>query len=310
MKILISTSSFAKDSDEPLNILKNNLKDSDEIILNPHHRKLTPEETKELLKDIDGLIAGTEKLNKEVLAQANNLKVISRCGAGMDNVDVDFAKEKGIKVFRTPQAPALAVAELTLGLMLDSLRYITFMDKLIRSDRWDKKMGRLLSEKTIGIVGMGSIGKTLIKLLKPFNCKILAYDITPDNNFAEENKILYTDIKNLLMQCDIISVHLSLSAETKNFFNEEKFNLMKKDAVFINTSRGEVVDETALYNSLKENKISFAALDVYNEEPYKGKLKELSNVILSCHVGSYAKEARIKMEIEAVHNLLEGLKKK
>ena len=304
MKIAITTSSFGEYDCLPLENLR---KRKYEIILNPFGRTLTENEIKELLIDIDGLIAGTEPLTQNVISRAKNLKVISRCGIGIDNIDIEAVNVKGIKLYRTPEGPAIAVAELTLGFMLDSLRKISYMSKKICYGSWEKKMGRLLTGKTLGIVGMGTIGKKLATILKPFNCKILAMDHITDSEFAKENNIDYVSLDELLGGSDIITLHLPLDNETRGLFDTKLFSQMKEDAIFINTSRGGIVDEDALYDALEGGKIGHACLDVYRNEPYNGRLRDLDNVTLTCHVGSYAKEARVKMEMQAVENLLNGL---
>jgi D-3-phosphoglycerate dehydrogenase len=303
MKVLISTTSFGNDDRTPLNLLE---KKGFDIIFNPVQRKLEEKEIKDLIRDVDGLIAGTESLSEDVLKNADNLKVISRCGSGIDNVNIRFAETKNIKIYAT-KSPAIAVAELTLGLMIDALRNISQLDRKIRSGKWGKSMGTLLTGKTIGIVGMGNIGKSLVNLLKPFNCIILAYDVLQDDEFANKQDISYTHLNTLLNESDIISVHLPLTENTRSLFNKEKFSTMKKDSIFINTSRGEIINENDLYDALKSGKIRFACLDVFNKEPYNGKLLELENTVLTPHIGAYAREERVKMEIESVQNLLKGL---
>ena len=302
-KILISTSSFGKYNKTLIETLK-----SEEfmITLNPYGRQLKESEIKELLNSVDGLIAGTEPITRDVIYSAENLKVISRCGIGIDNVDIEAVNERGIKFYRTPEGPSLAVAELTLGLILDSLRYISYLNRKVRSGGWEKRMGRLFTGKTVGIVGMGTIGKKLVTLIKPFDCKILACDHVVDVGFAKENRIDYVHLDELLRESDIVTLHLPLDNDTKRLFNKNLFLQMKERAIFINTSRGDIVEEEDLYEILKEGKIAYACLDVYRDEPYTGKLKELDNVTLTCHVGSYAKEARVAMERQAVENLIKG----
>ena len=303
-KILISTSSFGKYDKSLIEALKR----KDFIVtLNPHGRELKECEIKELLNGVDGLIAGTEPLTRNVICSAQNLKVISRCGIGIDNIDLEAMKERGISLYRTPEGPALAVAELTLGFILDSLRYISYLSKKIRSGGWEKKMGRLFTGKTVGIVGMGTIGKRLTTFLRPFNCKILARDHVTDMEFARENSINYVHLGELLKESDIVTLHLPLENDTEGLFERNHFLQMKDGAIFINTSRGKIVDEDDLYDVLSDGKIAHACLDVYRNEPYTGKLKKLDNVTLTCHVGSYAKEARMKMEEQAVENLLKEL---
>ncbi len=302
-KVLISTSSFGKYDKTPLDALK---REKYRISFNPYGRELRESEIMELLTGVDGLIAGTEPLTRNVIYSAQNLKVISRCGIGIDNIDLEAMKERGIRLYRTPEGPALAVAELTLGLILDSLRHISYLSNKVRSGGWEKRMGRLFTGKTVGIIGMGTIGKRLTTLLKPFNCEILARDHLPDKKFAKENNVNYVQLDELLCESDIVTLHLPLDSNTNGLFNRNLFSQMKNGAIFINTSRGKIVDEDDLYDVLREGKIAHACLDVYKNEPYTGKLKELDNATLTCHVGSYAKEARIEMEQQAIENLLKG----
>jgi D-3-phosphoglycerate dehydrogenase len=297
LKVFISTSSFAKDDNRPLDMLK---KAGLEISLNPYGRKLSEDEIGYFLHDADYLIAGTEPLTHRVLESAKRLKVISRCGTGLDNVDIKAADKIGIKVYNTPYGPTLSVAELTIGLMLDVLRYISKMDRDIRSGIWKKYTGNLLSEKKVGIIGFGKIGRKVAELLIPFGCEIIYCDIkTNDTGLNFKN----ASLDEILRTSDIISIHVS---SKEQIIGKEEFKKIKKGAWIINVSRGEVIDETELYNALKEGHLSGAALDVFEEEPYTGLLKELDNVILTPHIGSYAKEGRINMEIEAVKNLLDG----
>jgi len=302
-KILISTSSFGKDDITPLEYCRQ----GNEVILNPFGRKLTSDELIELASEVDGIIAGTEYIDKTVLEKLPKLKVISRCGVGMDNIDLDTAAELGVKVYNTADAPTLAVAELTVGLMLALLRRITLSDHGLRNSIWNKHMGSLLSGKNVGIIGFGRIGKKVAELLLPFRVNIAYYDIAPqDVKFPCQLRPL----EELLSWADIITLHCSTSHGAKTIIGKEELKQMKKGAYLINTSRGGLVDEEALYLSLKEGHLSAAALDVYEKEPYTGPLRELENIILTPHVGSYAKESRIEMEMQAVRNLLEGLKNK
>jgi len=303
MKVLITTSSFAAYSTEPLDQL---IHQGYEAILNPFRTKITKEQAIQLYKeDVDGVIAGTEIIDKEILASARRLKVISRCGSGVDNIDIAFAKKKGIKVFTTPDAPTNAAAELTVGLILSLLRWIPSISREMHNGSWNKKMGGLLQSKNIGIVGFGRIGKQTAKLLKSFDVKILYCDPVVDvkglNNFRK------VSLCELLSSSDIVSLHLSYSEENHKLISQKEFSLMKEGAFLVNISRGGIVDEQALYDVLKSGHLAGAALDVFENEPYNGVLKELNNVILTPHIGSYAKESRIEMEIEAVRNLLHGL---
>lgn len=301
-KVFISTTSFAKDDPAPLKLLKDAGLD---VSLNPFARKLSEKEISGFLTDIDYLIAGTEPLTRRVLESANKLKIISRVGVGLDNVDLGAAKDLDIKVFNAPHGPTQAVAELTVGLILDLLRMSGSMDRDIRKGVWKKRMGNLLKGKRVGIIGFGRIGQRVAEILMPFGVEISYYDISAAKRSPG---CVFKPFKELLRWADIITLHCSATEDGRPIIGKEELKDIKKGAWLINTSRGGLVDERSLYTSLKEGYLSGAALDVFEEEPYKGPLAELDNVILTPHIGSYAKEARIKTEIDAAENLLTGLK--
>ena len=303
-KVFISTSSFSEFSKVPLELLEDN---NIQFVFNNKGRKLSLEETSSILKKYDAVIAGTETYNKEILQKLPYLKVISRLGVGIDNIDLINAKQKGIKIYKTQTTPAPAVAELVLGLMLDLARKISHQNNTLKSGTWKKEMGNLLQGKTLGIVGLGTIGKTLVKLVKGFNFNILAFDLYQDELFAKNFGVNYCNLDTLLGKSDIVSIHLNLTNETNQLMDATKIRKMKPDSILINASRGEMIDEKMLYAALKEKRIMGAGLDVFNNEPYSGPLTGLDNVILTPHIGSYAKELRIQMEIEAVENLIRGL---
>jgi len=302
--IFIATSTFAVHSAEPVKILEG---EGGNIMFNPLSQKLTSNELIKYAHNATGIIAGTELYTEDVFKQLSTLKVISRLGVGMDNIDQDNAKQKGIKIYKTQTTPALAVAELVIGFMLDLSRKISHQNNLLKSGTWKKQMGNLLHGKTLGIIGLGSIGKTLVKLVKGFNFNIMAFDLFQDEQFAKDHCVNYCDLDTLLSESDIISIHLNLTDETNQLMNAEQISKMKPESILINASRGEMINEEALYKALKEKKILGAGLDVFNDEPYSGALTELENVILTPHIGSYARELRIQMEIEAVENLIRGL---
>lgn len=258
-----------------------------------------------LLQDVDGLIAGTEILARKVLSNATRLKVISRCGTGLDNVDLEAAAELGIHVCNTPDAHVDAVAELTLAGILNVLRRITYADRAIRHGEWEKPMGGLLRGKTVGIIGLGRIGKALVKLLHPFEVMILANDPCQDKAFAQQYSVRYFPLNNLLAKADIITIHLSYSSDIHHLLDRSRLALMKPGAILVNCARGGLVDEQPLYEFLKENKLAGAYLDTFEQEPYRGPLTELQNVVFTPHIGSYAAECRLRMETEAVENLLQ-----
>lgn len=311
-KIVVTTTSFAKYDKKPLELLKGK---GFEVVLNPYERVLKKDEVIKLCKGATGIIAGTEHLDADtleslakvvtpqssVLGHYSSLKVVSRCGSGLDNVDINAANSLGIKIFNTPDAPTLAVAELTVGLMLDLLRKVSQMDRDLREGRWQKRMGNLLSGKRVGIKGFGRIGRKVAELLSPFGCEIAYADPFVEDGLLGLRRL---SLRDLFVWADIITIHVGIR---ERLIGERELQLMKKGGWLINTSRGGVVDEPVLCEYLKNGHLSGAAIDVFEEEPYAGPLRELDNVIITPHVGSYAKESRVEMELQAVKNLLEGL---
>ena len=300
--MIATTSSFARESPEALELMEN---EGLKIILNPWGRKLKEEELSKLLKDHRpvGLLAGTEPITREVLdAAKDHLRIISRVGVGWDNVDREAARQMGIRVSRTSGVLTQAVAELTIGLILSALRSISSNDRLIREGKWHKTMGGLLSGKIVGIIGFGHIGQRVGELVTAFGAKVLYYDPQPmDAPWAQA-----VTLPELLAQAEIITIHAS--GREKILGPDELKNICKRGVLLVNTARGGLIDESALQECLKNGKVSFACLDVFEDEPYCGPLCSLENVILTPHVGSYAREARVLMERTAVENLLNGLR--
>jgi len=303
-KILISPTSFGKCGSQPLEFLKNNY----EIVLNPFGRKMTPDEIIKHGRDCVGIIAGVEPLNATVLESLPHLRCISRCGSGIDTVDIEKAKELDIVVKNTPYGPTRAVAELTIGLIFDVLRQISSRDRSIRNGKWNKQMGFLLKDKTVGVLGLGRIGRTVAELLLKLDAKVIGSDINPDKDWLKKTKIPLVSFDELIKKSDILCVHVSSSPSGKCLIGKKELKSMKKDSYIVNLSRGGIVDEKALYNALKNKHLAGAAIDVFQQEPYKGPLIELDNIVITPHIGSYAKESRLEMEIEAVENLLDVLK--
>jgi len=305
-KILITTSSFAKEGYSPLKLLQDA---GYEVILNPYGRKLSENEVLSLLLETKpvGMIAGVEPLTARVLKQAEFLKVISRCGIGLDNVDLNAAKDKGIAVLNTPDGPTQAVAELTVGLIFDLLRRISYLDRELRNGNWRKETGSLLQGKKVGIIGLGRIGKRVAELLLALGAKVAGTEINPDFQWLKMNQIPLVSLEEILKESDILCLHISYTADNKHLIGKTEIELMKKGAYLLNLSRGNVVDEDALYLALTSGHLSGAALDVFDQEPYTGPLTKLDNVVLTPHIGSYAKESRLEMEMQAVKNLLSVL---
>lgn len=301
-KVVISTSSFDVDHNPPVQHL---LSRGASIIGNSHGRKLTEDEAVALLgDDTVGMIAGIEPLTERVLSSAKSLKVISRCGSGLDSVDLEAAKRHGITVFNTPEAPAQAVAELTLGLMLAALRLICETDRLLHVGKWPRTQGRLLAAQRVGIVGLGRVGRRVARLCQAFDATVVAHD-----SFVKEAPagVELVPLEKLLGEVDIVSLHLTYDADTHHLLGKNAFAHMKTGAIVVNTARGGLIDEAALADALTTGHLSAAALDVFEEEPYHGPLLECNNAILTSHIGSLARESRQRMELEAAENLVRGM---
>jgi D-3-phosphoglycerate dehydrogenase len=242
------------------------------------------------------VVRGRTKLVKELIEKADNCQIIARVGVGLDNIDEDAAKVKNIRVINAVEGAITAVAELVVGLMLSMAREIPRADREIRNGNWIKKemMGSELKGKYLGIIGLGNIGKRLGRLARALNMNIIGYDIVPINEeFSKEVGLMKADLDTLLASSDYVSLHVPLLDSTKHMINAEKLRLMKKTAHIVNTSRGGVIDEEALYNALKEGNLESAALDVFEIEPATGnKLANLPNFIATPHIGAQTKEAQ------------------
>jgi D-3-phosphoglycerate dehydrogenase / 2-oxoglutarate reductase len=304
-KIAVTTSSFARESAEPMRLLE---AAGYAVAVNPHGRKLTKPETVEFLKDADAVVAGTEALDKEVVSQLPKLRAISRVGTATDNVDKAYAAERGIPVFNTPDGPTNGVAELALGGLLALLRRIPQSDASIRAGGFEKPMGNLLRGKTVGIVGMGRIGKAFARLLVPFEVKILALDPVRDEAFATQTGARYVTLEEMLPLADVISFHLAGSPKAA-ILGAVELARMKPTAVLVNAARGGWIDEAALADALRDGKLGGAYLDVFSKEPYQGPLTRIPNTVLTAHIGSYALECRVQMEIDAVQQVIDYFQK-
>lgn len=302
--VAISTSSFAGESSQPLDLLRQH---GFEVRLNPHGRQLTPDEARGFLDGVVGLVAGTEKLGAELLRASTGLKAISRVGVGMDSIDLAAARELGIAVINTPDAHVDAVAELTLAGLLGALRLVPDCHANIRAGTWKKPMGRLLRGKTVGLIGFGRVGRAFARLLQPFECPILAFDPVRDDGAAEALGVRYCALEALLPACDVVSLHLPYAVSAHHIVGAAQLAAMRDDAVLVNASRGGLVDEEALAAFLNSHPRAAAYLDCFETEPYRGPLCQLPNAFLTAHIGSYAREARERMEREAVENLLRAL---
>jgi len=260
--------------------------------------EITPEQIAEKIGNFQVVVVrGRTKLSRELIEKADKCKIIARVGVGLDNIDEEAAKEKNIRVINAVEGATTAVAELVIGLMLSMAREITRADREIRNGNWIKKelMGSELKGKYLGIIGLGNIGKRLGRLARSLNMNIIGYDVIPiDDEFSKEVGLMKADLGTLLSSADYVSLHVPLLDSTHHMINAEKLKLMKNTARIINTSRGGVIDEEALYNSLKEGNIAGAALDVFEVEPATGnKLTTLPNFVATPHMGAQTKEAQL-----------------
>jgi len=260
--------------------------------------EITPEQIAEKIGTFEVVVVRSRtKMTRELVEKANKCKIIARVGVGLDNVDQDAAKEKNIRVINAVEGAITAVAELVIGLMLSMAREIPRADREIRNGNWIKKelMGSELKGKYLGIVGLGNIGKRLGRLARALNMNIIGYDVTPiDDEFSKEVGLMKADLDTLLSSADYVSFHVPLLDSTRHMINAEKLKMMKNTARIINTARGGVIDEEALYNSLKEGSLAGAALDVFEVEPATGnKLITLPNFIATPHMGAQTKEAQL-----------------
>ncbi len=260
--------------------------------------EITPEQIAEKIGNFQVVVVrGRTKLSRELIEKADKCKIIARVGVGLDNIDEEAAKEKNIRVINAVEGATTAVAELVIGLMLSMAREIPRADREIRNGNWIKKelMGSELKGKYLGIIGLGNIGKRLGRLARALNMNIIGYDVIPiDDEFSKEVGLMKADLGTLLSSADYVSLHVPLLDSTHHMINAEKLKLMKNTARIINTSRGGVIDEEALYNSLKEGNIAGAALDVFEVEPATGnKLTTLPNFVATPHMGAQTKEAQL-----------------
>ena len=260
--------------------------------------EITPEQVAEKIGNFEVVVVRSRtKMTRELIAKADKCKIIARVGIGLDNIDQEAAKEKNIRVINAVEGAITAVAELVIGLMISMAREIPRADREIRNGNWIKKelMGSELKGKYLGIVGLGNIGKRLGRLARALNMNIIGYDVIPiDDEFSKEVGLMKADLDTLLSSADYVSFHVPLLDSTRHMINAEKLKMMKNTARIINTSRGGVIDEEALYNSLKDGSLAGAALDVFEVEPAtENKLITLPNFIATPHSGAQTKEAQL-----------------
>jgi D-3-phosphoglycerate dehydrogenase len=305
-RVLITTIPFGEVSRRPLDLLEEAGVD---YTVNPIGRKLREHELAELIGHCEVLIAGTEPITDRVLSLASRLRLIARVGIGLDSVDLVAAREKNILVSYTPDAPAPAVAELVMGLALSSLRHIACADRGIRNGVWYRFMGQRLENLTVGVIGVGRVGRQVIRhCVAGFGGRVLANDLEPDVDFGSKYDVRWVDKEQIYRESDLLTLHVPLTPATRNLITARELKLMKPGALLINTSRGGIVDEQALADALQGNRLAGAAVDVFQQEPYSGPLASIENCLLTCHMGSMSKDCRMRMEMEATEEALRFIK--
>ena len=290
LKVLVTSNSFGKYSNEPQRKLE---EAGFEVILNPYHRMMNEEEFIECLSDVDAVILSTEKVTKKVIDSSPKLKMISRYGVGLDNVDLEYCKEKGIPVTVTKGGNSNAVAEFAVSLMLSCLRGVASANQYAKQNIWKKFTGLDLDGKTIGVVGLGAIGKLVVKKLQGF-----------DEEFVKKYSVEKVSIDDLVQNSDIITLHAPSNG--KAILGKEEFKKMKDNVVVVNTARSDLIDLDALLEAIKNNKVFAAGLDVHENEPnFDIRFEGLDNVILTPHQAAISKEASNKASQMAVDNILD-----
>ena len=294
MRIVVGASTFGAAGGSAVRMIENH---NVELVKNPYGRKLTVEETIEHLKNADGLLAGLELLNEEVLSQSPDLKAIARIGIGTDNVDFEACERHNIKVSNTPDAPTEAVAEMALAALLSIAHQIPASNADMHNGVWNKRMGFSLKGLNILFIGYGRIGRKFAEHLKYLGSNIIVYD-----PYQPENSI--QNLRDGLSQADVVTIHASGKDE---LFGAGEIDCVRDGAILLNCARGTLVNEDDICGALRTGKLSFYWADVYGEEPYKGKLIECDNAILTPHISTFSKQCRIRMEEEAVSNILRDL---
>ncbi len=305
MKVLVTSIPFAAKSGRALEILDDAGVD---LVVNPLGRKPDERELVEMVRGFDAVLAGTERWSDEVMESAPDLRLIARMGTGLDGVDLMAARRRGIAVTWTPGAPVEAVAEMTVALALSALRGVHESNLAMHAGRWHRVSGRRLGDVTVGVVGLGPIGRRVLDLIGAFRPpRVLLHDLRPDESVligSGSPTPEWTGLEELLTESDLVTVHVPLSSSTRGLINEVGLRRMPSDAVLVNTSRGGVVDEAALHRVLVEGHLGAVALDVFESEPYSGPLTGFERCILTSHMSSSSVDCRGRMEAEAADEVV------
>jgi D-3-phosphoglycerate dehydrogenase len=299
--IFVALSTFSAYDNAPLVLLQHS---GVPFSIHTTGKRITKEELLATAKNATVIIAGVESYDEEVLSGLSVLQCIVRCGVGVDAIDHEAARKKNITVLNTPDIPALAVAELAMAMYLSLSRNLRPQANSMGQKKWERVSSHLLSNKTIGIVGFGKIGRKIAELLVPFQVRLIVYDPFVDESIVKKFNGTLTDKDTLLRSSDIVSVHAARTKDESAIIAGNDYAVMKQGAILVNLSRGGIIDEEGLADALESGRLSGAGLDVFAQEPYKGRLCEFENVILTPHSATLPAETRVAMELECVDKAL------
>lgn len=305
MKVLITPRSYGKSDPQLFDKLT---AAGLEVVRNETGGILDKQTMIKMLADCDGIIVGVDPLDADVIAAAPKLRAIAKYGVGVDNIDLDAAKERGIKVSRTVGANSVAVADYAMALILAVSRKTVLIDSRCRQGDWKKITTRDVTGSTLGLLGLGAIGKNVAQRAQGFGMSVMAYDPFWDEEYAKAHNIRRATAEEIYRECDVISLHLPLLPETRNTIGAKELGMMKKDTILINTARGGLVDEEALLDALEQGKIYGAGIDAFAEEPPKDpRWFQLDNVVLGSHCAASTAGAAANMGTMATDNLIRDL---
>lgn len=305
--VLVTPTSYGRDDPR----LRSELETAvGKVIYNPTNRPLSADELRNLLPGCHGYIAGLDTVDRNALSAADRLKVIARYGAGVDRVDLEAARERGIVVTNTPSANAVSVAELTIGLMIALARSIPAADSATRQGQWPRLSAVSLEGKVVGLLGLGAIGRQVARRLQGFDCQIVAHDPLADTEFARDHGVRLAPAEDVVAQADFLSLHVPVLPSTRGMVNAEFLRRMKSGAFLINTARGELIDEDALASALRSGRLRGAALDAFASEPpdASNPLLNLPNAIVTPHTGAHTDGATNAMGWGALRDCLAVLR--
>ena len=296
--LIATTVSFCKYTNEPIKQLEQHGFE----IIKDYGLKGLKELSEEKRQIVEAIVVGLEKIDADVMDMFPNLKIIAKHGAGMDNIDMEAAKQRKLQTCNFPGANSNAVADMALGLMIDAARMISRADRCVRSGKWERFYGTELTGKTLSIIGFGAIGRAVAQRAMGFGMNVIVYDVVKTDFEGVE----YVELEEAIQKGDFITLHLPLIASTKNIINQRMISLMKKNAIIINTARGGLIDDNALIEALENNAIFGAALDVFEQEPnVDPRFLKLDNIVLTSHIAGFSEEAINTLSIKCAEKIIE-----